>query len=96
MKKIFEVPYNIVRGVMRLIFRICVALVCFIIKLLAFEPNTSKEITVRKAKRIRMLSRFKVWVLNFFPDSVNRYLGIYNYKIYLNKHLRDGLQLCHK
>lgn len=96
MKKAFEVPYNIVRGVVRLVFKICVVIVCLIIKLVTFEPNKTHEITVRKAKRIRMLSKFKVLVLNFFPDSVNRYLGIYNYKIYLNEHLRDGLQLCHK
>ena len=96
MKGFFKVIYNIIRGFVRLFFLILLMLAQGAIKLITYEPGTSKTITVRKAKRIRILSRFKVFILNAFPPAVNRYLGIENYKNYLNEHLRDGLQLCHK
>ena len=89
----FKVIYNIVRGLARFVFNLFIAISCFFIKIVTFEPNSKDTLTVRKARRIRALSRFKVFVLNVFPDPVNRFLGLYNYKIYLNEHLRDGLQL---
>lgn len=93
MRGVFKVIYNIIRGLVRFAFRICVALTCILIKVVTFEPGSKEEITVRKAKRIRALSRFKMFALNSLPDPVNRFLGLYNYKNYLNEHLRDGLQL---
>ncbi len=93
MRGVFKVIYNIIRGLVRLVFNVCVIISCLIIRVVTFEPGSKETITVRKAKRIRALSKFKMFALNSLPDPVNRFLGLYDYKNYLNEHLRDGLQL---
>ena len=93
MTGILKVFHNIIRGFVRLAFRIPIAVTCLLIKAVTYEPGKSNVITERKAARIRALSKFKIFVLNAFPDPVNRYLGLDGYKIYLNEHLKDGLQL---
>lgn len=96
MKGVLKVIYNIVRGLIR--FACFMVLLFFqgTIKLVTYEPGKNKTITVRKAKRIRALSRLKLFVLNAMPSAVNDFLGTERYKIYLNKHLRNGLQLRYK
>lgn len=94
MIKVLEVPYNIVRGLIRFAFNIIVYFFALLIYLFTYEPHKKNCITTRKAKRIRVLTKLKVWFFNVVPDSVIRYLGKQDYKDYLFSHLNHGVQLC--
>lgn len=93
MSGIGKVFYNIIRGFTRLFSFIILFLGVKIIKAVTYEPGTKSQITVRKAKRIRFLSKLKNFVINSLPQSVISFLGWETYKDYFNKHLRNGLQL---
>ncbi len=93
MSGIPKVIYNIVRGVTRLCLLFILMICQAVIYLVTFEPGTKDRLTVRKAKRIRLLSRLKVWFLNVLPEPVSKFIGVEDYKIYLNQHLKNGLQL---
>ena len=85
--------HNIVRGLVRLVFQIPVLLIQALIYLITFEPGTKKRVTVRKARRIRLLTKVKMGFFNMLPTPVSEYLGVEEYKKYLNSHLSHGLQL---
>ena len=93
MKEILKVPYNIIRGITRFAFYIVLVIVIKTIYLITYEPGTKNKITVRKAKRIRALSKFKLFAFNHLPEEVTKFLGIENYKQKFNYHLKNGLQL---
>lgn len=93
MSGVVKVFYNIIRGFTRLFSFIILFLGVKIIKTITYEPGKKKEITVRKAKRIRLLSKVKNFVINSLPQSIISFLGWETYKDYFNKHLRNGLQL---
>ena len=93
MKQFFKVIFNIFKGLTRILFWAVLVIVTAIIRLVTYEPGTKGYLTKRKAKRIRLLTRFKMWFLNTLPVSVNKFLGLENYKLYLNKHLGNGMQL---
>ena len=90
---LLRVIHNIIRGFVRLPFYLLVFLVQAIIYIITFEPGTKKVLTVRKARRIRLLTKWKMKFLNSLPLPVSIYLGVEPYKIYLNSHLSHGMQL---
>lgn len=96
MKGFLKVIHNIIRGFVRLFVRLFILLIQALIYIVTFEPGKQRQITVRKAKRIRALTKFKLWVFDLLPDSVLRYLGMKDYKDYLNSHLKHGMQLCNE
>lgn len=93
MKGLLKVIYNIIRGIVRAVLFLLLLLVQRIIYVVTFEPGTKREITVRKARRIRALSKLKFVFLNALPEPVHKFLGTGNYRNYLNKHIGNGLQL---
>lgn len=93
LKGLLRVIHNIIRGFVRLPFYLLVFFLQGIIYLITFEPGTKKTLTVRKARRIRFLTKLKMRFLNSLPVPIAKYLGIEAYKIYLNSHLSHGLQL---
>lgn len=93
MKKFFIVIYKTIRGTARLILNILFLLICWVIKTLTLEKGKEGQLTKRKAARIRFLTKVKMFFLNIMPKSVNRFFGIEDYRIYLNEHLGDGMQL---
>ena len=93
MKQFFKVIFNILKGLTRILFWAVLVVVTAIIKFATYEPGKKGYLTKRKAKRIRLLTSFKIWLLNTLPVSVNKFLGLENYKLYLNKHLGNGMQL---
>ena len=94
MNGFLKVIYNIIRGLFRIFFLTLLAIIIVFTRAITFEPGKKGEITVRKAKRIRFLSKIKGFILNVLPQNVVRYLGWDEYKDYFNKHIRNGLQLC--
>ena len=94
MKTFLRVIYNITRGLCRFFAFILLMIVVYVIKLLTLEPGKSKQITVRKARRIRTLSKIKNFIINSIPQNIIEFLGLDNYKNYFNMHIRNGLQLC--
>lgn len=93
LKEIYKILYNIIRGLCRFSIRLIILLFVWTIFLITYEPNKKKTITVRKARRIRILSKFKIFALNLMPDCMASFLGFEKYKNYLNTHLKNGLQL---
>lgn len=96
MKKFLKVIYNIFRGITRTVFYLTIGMACRVIKAVSGERGKEGRITVRKARRIRALTKFKMFILNVFPISLNRFLGLDNYRDYLNEHIGNGVQLCIK
>ena len=94
MNGVVKVFYNIFRGLSRALCFIVVSLVCNLILLFTYEYKKGKQITFRKARRIRTLSKFKKFVFKNVPDNVIGFFGLQDYKNYFNKHISNGLQLC--
>lgn len=94
MKTVLKVIYNIVRGLFRFVFYFVFILLAKIIKLLTYEKGKEKQITVRKAKRIRFFSKIKLVFYNIIPECISKFMGFNDYKKYINTHLKNGLQLC--
>lgn len=93
MKGVLKVIYNIVRGLVRIFIGLVVILIAKLIYFFTFEPGKKHQVTERKARRIRALSKFKIFILNILPAGLLSFLGLKNYRDYLNEHLRYGLQL---
>lgn len=51
-----------------LLIKIFVNIVCILIWFFTYERNTDGVLTVRKAKRIRALTNFKLWFYRNFRD----------------------------
>ena len=51
-----------------LLIKILVNIVCILIWFFTYERNTGGILTVRKAKRIRALTNFKLWFYRNFRD----------------------------
>lgn len=96
MKGFLKVIYNIFRGLCRAAIKLPVTIIFLLIWLVTLEPGTNDRLTVRKAKRIRALSKFKLFVFNLFPEGFFKFIGYGGYKNYINSHLKNGLQLCSK
>ena len=96
MSGILKVIHNIIRGFVRLALLIVLTTAQTLIYLVTYEPRKKKELTVRKARRIRFLTKLKMRLLNGLPEPVAKYIGVENYKNYLNSHLNHGLQLRNK
>ena len=96
MKKFLKVIYNIFRGVARTVFYLFILILQGIIFALTYERGTIKKITPRKARRIRLLSKIKMFLLNLSPTFLTKFLGIEYYRDYLNEHIGNGVQLCIK
>ena len=92
MKKLAKIIFNIFRGVCRVTGFFLITIAILLIKALTFEPGTNRQITPRKARRIRFLSKVKLIFFNTVPDQVLSFLGILSYKEKINL-LKDGLQL---
>ena len=61
-----------------LLVKIIVSIVCILIWVLTDERNTDGILTVRKAKRIRALTNFKLWFYRNFRN-VSHFLRIDKY-----------------
>lgn len=96
MKKFLKVIYNIIRGITRVVAWVALIITTKTISLFTLEPGTKGHLTKRKAKRIRALTKVKLFYFNNVPDCVHKFLGINFYKDYLNKHLGNGVQLCYE
>ena len=96
MRKFLKVIYNIIRGITRTVFYLFILILQGIIFVLTYERGTIKKITPRKARRIRLLSKIKIFLLNLSPTFLVRFLGVEHYREYLNKHIGNGVQLCIK
>ena len=73
----------------RLLFfltQIIIVIVVQIIYLVTYEPNTRKNVTMRKIKRIRRLTKFKLWLWKNF-DWYFKFIHKDKYLIKLEKKL---------
>jgi len=94
MSGFLKVIYNIVRGLCRFPVWLITVTIIQIIYFVTYEPGTKRQITPRKARRIRVLSKFKLFVYNTIPEPIMRFLyRNQTYKNYINTHLKNGLQL---
>ena len=93
MKSVLKVLYNCIRGVFKLALCLIVVTIFRLIKIFTYEPGTNGMITPRKARRIRALSRFKLFIFNTVPEPVLAFFDKLQYKEYINTHLKNGLQL---
>ena len=56
---------HLLRRILQIIFSILTTIVCVIIFIVEFEPNTRGKATSRKAKRIRRLTKFKLYAYKY-------------------------------
>lgn len=57
---------HLIRRILYFTTNIIVAIACFIIYIVTYEPNTKKKVTIRKIRRIRALTKFKLWLWKYF------------------------------
>lgn len=70
MRKEYTFKYVLSEICRLLIYSICffvVGVVCFIIYVVTYERGYKGKVTLRKVKRIRALSRLKLWFYRTFP-----------------------------
>lgn len=66
MKKIVDFFIHFFRRILFFLTQIIGTIICLIIFLITFEPKSGKNITRRKIKRIRRLTKFKLWLWEHF------------------------------
>lgn len=85
--KIKKFVIHFFRRLLFFITQIIFQLVCLIIFLITFEPHAWKKITLRKIKRIRRLTRFKLWLWKHFDWYIK---FIHDDKYYIDLEKRFG------
>jgi len=90
MKKVLIVICKFIRGIFRFIFFVIVGLICKLIAKINHEEGKEKQITIKKAKRIRRLTNFKLKMLKHFPILMN-FFGEKKYLEYLKQKLNYGV-----
>ena len=86
--KIFYILRHFVKRVLFFLTKIIFILVCDIIFILTYEPFKWKKITKRKIKRIRCLTKFKLWLWKHFRWYIE-FIG--DDKYYKNLEKRYGM-----
>lgn len=76
----------LIKTCIQLLYNLVIGIICFLIYIFTYEPNKKHILTIRKAKRIRVLTKFKLWYFNHFKH-LTIFLGDYDYFKYLDKHL---------
>lgn len=64
--KIKDIIIHFLRRILRITLSFVCWIVCTLIYIVTFEPNTKHKATVRKVKRIRVLTKFKLYLYNWF------------------------------
>lgn len=57
---------HFIRRILFFLTQIIISLVCGLIYLVTYEPHTKKKVTMRKIRRIRRLTNFKLWMWRNF------------------------------
>ena len=57
---------HFIRRILYFLTKLIVTIICFIIYIFTFEPNSRKKVTMRKIKRIRRLTKVKLWIWKNF------------------------------
>lgn len=57
---------HFIRRIIQITFGFFITVACAIIYTVTFEPNTKKRATPRKARRIRALTKFKLYMYKWF------------------------------
>ena len=57
---------HFVRRLLFFLTQITIIIICQIIYLVTIEPGTGKTVTIRKIRRIRRLTKFKLWLWKNF------------------------------
>ena len=64
-----EIANFLIHFIRRILFfttKIIISLICILIYVVTYEPNTKEKVTKRKIRRIRNLTNFKLWVWRNF------------------------------
>ena len=91
MKKIFEIFVHLIRRILYWVYFFTSMIVCGLIYLVTFEVNTYKTVTLRKVRRIRVLTRFKLWLWRNFWWLMTFIEVDGYYKKLEKKFLKDGM-----
>lgn len=65
-KNIFNFFVHFIRRILYFATQIFFYLICQIIFLVTYEPHQWKKVTLRKIRRIRALTKFKLWMWKHF------------------------------
>lgn len=57
---------HLIRRILQITLSLAVSLACMIIYAVTYEPNTYKRVTKRKVRRIRKLTKLKLYVYKYF------------------------------
>lgn len=76
LKGVLDFFIHLIRRILFFTTQFIIYIACGIIYIVTYEPNTKKQVTMRKIKRIRRLTNFKLWIwkhfgwyFNFIHDS---------------------------
>jgi hypothetical protein len=74
---------HFIKRILQILTSIVVMFACSIIYVLTYEPGTENRVTIRKAKRIRFLTKLKLyvykWLSPYWNFQKNSYLScLYN------------------
>ena len=87
-KALLDIVLHFIRRCVLILFNFILAISCHIIFLVTWEPRTWKRVTVRKVKRIRALTKLKLYAWKygkpFFVWLKDEYMrDLYNNYYYL-------------
>jgi len=57
---------HLIRRMLQIVFSLFISIVCGIIYVVTYEPGTAKRVTKRKIRRIRRLTKFKLYIYKYF------------------------------
>ena len=84
--KILDIILHFIRRVLKICFGFIFSIICIVIYVVTFEPNTRHRATKRKAKRIRILTKVKLYLYKWFKPLFKFLRYDYFDKLYNNFH----------
>lgn len=90
MKRIFYFLKRFLIGILNFLFDVFTLIFVALYKLITYEPGKKNVLTIRKIKRIRRITKYKIYLYEHFPNIVRK-LNLEDYFIDLKKRLSYGV-----
>lgn len=87
-KNITPLILELFHVIVAMFFKMLISFACVVIWLFTYERNTNGELTLRKARRIRALTKFKLWFYKHFK-SIAKIFMVDGYLNYIHKRFED-------
>ena len=79
-RRILKIVIHLIRRILQIILSLLISIICGIIYAVTYEPGTYQQVTKRKVRRIRALTKLKLYIYKYFKP-----VCVFMHDSYLNR-----------